>query len=83
MQVSISNLTYVEELLHGVLTRFEEANKGSSRVVDILDDAAMENALNICHNVQVMFNCLYKCWSMLKNIAALIRLLYGSTHCEK
>ena len=33
--------------------RFEDANKGSSKVVDILDDSAMENALNICHNVQV------------------------------
>jgi len=33
--------------------RFEDAYKGSSKVVDILDDSAMENALNICHNVQV------------------------------
>jgi len=33
--------------------RFEDGHKGSSRVVDILDDSAMENALNICHNVQV------------------------------
>ena len=34
--------------------RFEDSNKGSSRVVDILDESAMENALNICHNVQVL-----------------------------
>jgi hypothetical protein len=33
--------------------RSDDANKGNERNVDILDDSAMENALNICHNVQV------------------------------
>jgi hypothetical protein len=33
--------------------RSEDANNGTQRIVDILDDSAMENALNICHNVQV------------------------------
>ena len=32
--------------------RFDESNASKSKTVDILDDAAMENAYNICHNVQ-------------------------------
>ena len=32
--------------------RFDDASKASSKNVDILDDSAMENAYNICHNVQ-------------------------------
>ena len=35
------------------LNRSEDSNKGTERVVDVLDESAMENALNICHNVQV------------------------------
>jgi hypothetical protein len=41
------------KVVKAVGDRFEDGHKGSSRVVDILDDSAMENALNICHNVQV------------------------------
>lgn len=32
--------------------RFDDPSKTSSKAVDILDEAAMENAYNICHNVQ-------------------------------
>ena len=39
-------------LLHGIEIS-DDPNKGTERNVDILDDSAMENALNICHNVQV------------------------------
>ncbi len=30
----------------------DDKNKAGGRAVDILDEAAMENAVNICHNVQ-------------------------------
>ena len=42
-----------KKVVKAVGDRSEDAHKGSSRVVDILDESAMENALNICHNVQV------------------------------
>ena len=32
--------------------RFDGGDAKSNKNVDILDDAAMENAYNICHNVQ-------------------------------
>uniref|UniRef100_A0A0K2V5D3 Uncharacterized protein n=1 Tax=Lepeophtheirus salmonis TaxID=72036 RepID=A0A0K2V5D3_LEPSM len=31
---------------------FEDSSKVASKTVDILDEAAIENAYNICHNVQ-------------------------------
>ncbi len=38
--------------------RFDEAANSKSKAVDILDEAAMENAYNICHNVQVISGCI-------------------------
>ena len=32
--------------------RYDQGDAKSNKNVDILDDAAMENAYNICHNVQ-------------------------------
>ena len=36
----------------GAGDRFDDAAGSKSRNVNILDEAAMENAYNICHNVQ-------------------------------